>query len=69
LVEASHVSFLVDSLISDRDLDQEQVSEPEAISVALERLPMQSEGDEAAEAAQFLGAIRGLLEAPLRVAL
>lgn len=45
LVEASHVGFLVDALISDRTLDEGQVTELEAISVVLERLAMQSEGD------------------------
>ena len=46
LVEASHVGFLVDALISNRRVDEEQVTELEAISVALERLAMQSEGEE-----------------------
>lgn len=53
LVEASHVGFLVDALVSDRDVSEEQITELEAISVVLERLAMQSEGDESARRRLF----------------
>lgn len=52
LVEASHVAFLVDALVRNRD-DEGRASELETISVVLERLAMQSEGEEAARRQLF----------------
>ena len=46
LVEASHMTFLVDALITDRVADDDEGVLLDAMSIALERLAMQSEGDE-----------------------
>ena len=47
LIDTSHVAFLVDSLVRQR-VNGDQSAGLEPISVALERLAMQSEGDEGA---------------------
>jgi helicase len=67
LVEASHVAFLVDSLVGQREGGHE-AGGLEAISVALERLAMQSEGDETARRRLFDAAFmcrRGTATDPL----
>ena len=46
LVEASHVTFLVDALVADRIADADEGALLDAVSIALERLAMQSQGDE-----------------------
>jgi len=46
LVESSHATFLLDALITDRVADDDEGALLDAVSIALERLAMQSQGDE-----------------------